>query len=185
MLLLLFWNFGEAPPVPDSDAIYVTVVSGLSHLEGQEVVAWSMGIDLRAYTVSGGSIAIRSSAPVTSCIVGLWYEARYKSAKQAFAAAMGTPLNQRKRIDHVGLIMADTHYQGLQYGPDFDTMDDLPLVESHEETAANTVWESYDRDMIEFPGEWSTDSRVCLKAAAPRPVTLMALTVSMLTNEKT
>lgn len=158
-------------------------ITGLDHLEDESVIVWGSGKDLGSYTVSGGSITL--SEAVTSCIVGLEYEARFKSAKQAFGAAMGTPLNQRKRIDHLGLILADTHYQGLEFGPDFTTMDSMPLIERYEETAADAVWESYDEDMISFPGEWSTDSRLCLRATAPRPCTVLAATVSMLTNDKT
>lgn len=171
----------------DSFIVYsgssTATITGLSHLNGETVVAWGSGKDLGSYTVASGQITL--SEAVTSCIVGLSYEARFKSAKQAFGAAMGTPLNQRKRIDHLGLILADTHYQGLEFGPDFETMDSMPLVEKHEETAADTVWESYDEDMISFPGEWSTDSRLCLRATAPRPCTVLACTVSMLTNDKT
>ena len=159
-----------------------SIITGLAHLEGKSVVAWGAGKDLGTYTVSGSQITL--SQQVTSCVVGLAYTAQFQSAKQAFGASMGTPLNQRKRIDHVGLILADTHYQGLEYGPDFTTMDSLPLVEREELTAADTVWDEYDNDMVEFPGEWSTDSRVCLQATAPRPCTILACTVSMTLNDK-
>lgn len=158
-------------------------ISGLGHLEGMSVVAWGAGKDLGVYTVSGAQITLSES--VTGAIVGLGYEALFKSAKQSFGAVIGTPLNQRKRIDHAGLILADTHYQGLRFGPDFDTMDDLPLIEAHKETAENTVWDAYDSDMISFPGSWTTDSRVCLKASAPRPCTVLAASLSMTVNDKT
>lgn len=158
-------------------------ISGLGHLEGMSVVAWGAGKDLGVYTVSGAQITLSES--VTGAIVGLGYEALFKSAKQSFGAVIGTPLNQRKRIDHAGLILADTHYQGLRFGPDFDTMDDLPLIEAHKETAGNTVWDAYDSDMISFPGSWTTDSRVCLKASAPRPCTVLAASLSMTVNDKT
>lgn len=171
----------------DSFIVYsgssTATITGLSHLNGKTVVVWGGGKDLGSYTVSGGQITLDEA--VTSCVVGLSYEAKFKSAKQAFGASLGTPLTQRKRIDHVGLILADTHYQGLEYGPDFETMDQLPLYEDGAETAIDTVWESYDKDMVEFPGEWSTDSRMCLRATAPRPCTVLACIVSMMTNDKT
>lgn len=170
-----------------------TTITGLSHLEGESVVCWgwntttpftddtgrAVGRDFGTFTVSGGQITGISSA-VTNAVVGLSYTAQFKSAKQAFGAAMGTPLNQRKRIDHLGLILADTHKGGIQFGPDFDTMDDMPAYENEAEVGTNHVWQEYDKDMISFPGEWSTDSRLCLKATAPRPVTVLAATVSML-----
>ena len=175
-----------------------TTITGLSHLNGQEVVCWgwntaspftdddgnAVGRDFGTFTVSGGQIT-GLDASVTDAVVGRAYDARFKSAKQAFGAALGTPLNQRKRIDHIGLILADTHKGGIQFGPDFETMDDMPAFEREQEVGSNHVWEDYDNDMISFPGEWSTDSRLCLRAAAPRPCTVLAVTTSMLTNDKT
>ena len=158
-------------------------LSGLDHLEGETVVAWGNGKDLGEYTVSGGRIVL--SETVTSVIVGLKYTARYKSSKLAVQLQTGTSLTQRSRIDHIGLILADTHAQGLRYGPSFDVMDDLPLVENGADVASGAVWEAYDEDMIEFPGEWDTDNRICLEANAPRPVTVMAAVISDDKQEKT
>lgn len=175
-----------------------TTITGLSHLNGRDVVCWGwntskpftdddgneVGRDFGTFTVSGGQIT-GLSAEVTDACVGLPYEARFKSAKQAFGAALGTPLNQRKRINQVGMILMNTHKGGIQFGPDFDTMDDMPSYESELEVGADHVWEDYDKDMVAFPGEWSTDSRLCLRAAAPKPCTVVAITTSMLTHDKT
>lgn len=173
----------------------VTTITGLSHLEGEQVVCWgwntaspftddqerTVGRDFGAFTVSGGQITGLSAA-VTDAVVGLGYTAPWKSGKQAFAAALGTPLNQTKRIDHVGLILADTHAQGLKYGPDFDHLDDMPSAEDWLEVDDDRVYEDYDKEMIEFDGDWDTDSRFCLQAQAPRPCTVLAVTVAMTTN---
>lgn len=175
-----------------------TTITGLSHLNGKDVVCWGwntsrpftdddgneVGRDFGTFTVSGGQVTGLSD-DVTDACVGLPYEARFKSAKQAFGAALGTPLNQRKRINQVGMILMNTHKGGIQFGPDFDTMDDMPAFERELEVGDDHVWEDYDQDMISFPGEWSTDSRLCLKAAAPRPCTVVAVTTSMLLNDKT
>ena len=58
----------------------------------------------------------------------------------------------------------------------------LPLVEDASTTAADTVWEHYDKSGIEISGLWDTDSRLWLKAYAPRPVTVMAAVLSVQTN---
>lgn len=160
-----------------------TSISGLSHLEGQRVVVWANGKDMGSYTVSGGAI---SGLPenVTSAIVGLPYSARYKSTKLAYAAGAGTALTQRKRIEYLGVIMQNTHYQGLRYGPRFDRMENLPLVEDWTETPEGTVWESYDKEMFSFDGEWDTDARLCLEAQAPRPCTLLAAIMTVYTSDK-
>lgn len=173
----------------DSFIVYsgaaTTTITGLSHLEGEEVVAWGNGKDLGTYIVSGGQItglvsaATGASESVTSAIVGKSYEALYESGKQAIAAALGVPLNQDKRIDSIGLILADTHKDGLYYGPDFDHMDPLPYEEDGAAVTDDTVHEAYDKPMITFPGEWTTDARFCLKATAPRPCTVLSCVVSM------
>lgn len=172
-----------------------TTITGLTHLEGEEVVCWgwntatpftddegrTIGRDFGTFTVSGGQITGLSTA-VTDACVGIGYTAQWKSAKQAFAAALGTPLNQPKKIDHIGLILKDTHAKGIKYGPSFDLLDEMPDYEDHAEVGENHIHAAYDKDMIEFDGDWDTDARVCLQAQAPRPATVLAVSTSMTTN---
>jgi hypothetical protein len=172
-----------------------TTITGLSHLEGESVVCWGwstinpftdadgnvIGRDFGTFTVTSGQITGLSAA-VTDACVGLGYTARYKSAKQAFAAAMGTPLNQPKKIDHLGLILVNTHAKGIEYGPTFDQLDEMPDYEDEAAVDANHIHENYDKRMLEFDGEWDTDSRFCLRATAPRPATVLAVSLSMTTT---
>jgi hypothetical protein len=158
-------------------------LTGLAHLKGESVVCWADGKDLGIFIVStAGEITLPS--PVTQAIVGLTYRARFKSVKLAHAAQGGTALTQTKRVDHLALILANTHYQGLRYGRDFDTLDDLPLVEDGAVTSADTVWEAYDAESIEFNGTYGTDERLCLEAQAPRPCTVLGAIISIKTNDK-
>lgn len=154
----------------------------VSHLEGEDVVVWADGAYLGEFTVSGGTVALGQT--VTSAVVGLPYTARYKSTKIAKGSNLGTPLTQKGRIDHIGLVMANTHASGLRYGPDFDNLDNLPGYEDGAPVDPDYVWEHYDKDMIEFPGHWTTDNRVCLEASAPKPATVLACVVGILKNDK-
>lgn len=154
--------------------VHAFTITGLSSLEGASVVAWADGRDAGTYTVTGGAITLDTAA--SNVVVGLPYTAQWKSAKLAYAAQAGTALQQRKKFNHLGVILVDTHYQGLQYGPDFNNLDPLPLIEEGTETAADTIHSSYDQDPFEFEGEWGPDSRLCLQAAAPRPCTILAAT---------
>ncbi len=156
-------------------------ITGLDHLEGESVVAWGNTKPLGTYTVSGGSITL--SEAVTSAVVGLYYSASYKSSKLAYAANLGTALCQTKKLNKLGLILANTHAQGVQYGPDFDNLDDLPGVESGITVTDDTIHTAYDEDMFEFNGEWDTDSRLCLFAEAPKPCTVLAAVMSIQTND--
>lgn len=157
-----------------------SLITGLSHLEGKQVVVWGGGKDLGTYTVSSGSITL--SEAVTSCIAGLPYTAQYESMKLAYASA--SPLNQKKRINQLGLILYKTHYQGLKYGPSFDRLDNLPLIERGKTQSNNTIYENYDNETFEFDGSWDTDSRICLQAQSPRPCTILGLTFQISTNDK-
>ncbi|QGY29765.1 hypothetical protein [Pantoea cypripedii] len=180
---------GNVCKLADSHVVYedstgsgVTSISGLDHIEGKTVVVWADGKDAGTQTVSGGSISL--GATYSNIVAGLAYTAQYKSSKLAYAAGMGTALAQRKRVDHLALIMRNTHYQGIKYGSDFDRLDDLPLEEMFYPTESNKVWDSYDHDSFEFDGSWDTDSRICLEASAPRPVTVLAAVVSIATHDK-
>lgn len=151
------------------------MVTGLSHLEGQSVVVWADGVYQGSFTVTGGAAVGASS--YTSWIAGLGYEARYKSTKLAYATDTGTMLCQPKKITRVGVIARNIYPTGLQFGPDFITMEDMPLVEDGTAISSTAVRETYDERTFPFAGEWSTDSRLCLKATAPKPVTLLCVVI--------
>jgi hypothetical protein len=181
---------GTLNQVADSHVVYAgsaaTVITGLSHLEGEAVVVWADGADVgtddstetwtQTYTVSGGQITLATAA--SSVVVGLPYTAQFKSAKLGQATQMGSPLNQQKKIQHIGLILADMHPRGLKFGSGFDYLDDMPLIEDGYEIGTATQ-ASFDQNMIEFPGHWTTDLRVCLQAQAPRPCTVLAFTIDL------
>jgi hypothetical protein len=170
-------------------------ITGLSHLEGAAVVAWSWNDDAgngahienaaRAdgrWVVAGGKIVLPAGAAYDNVCVGLPYDASFTSAKLAYAADQGAAINQKKRLIKLGLILYDTHYQGLRYGQRADQLDALPLVSRGATTAADTVHQEFDEPMIEVPGEWDTDARLLLKAESPRPVTVAAAVVGLQTH---
>jgi len=168
-----------------SGAATVTI-TGLSHLEGQSVVVWADSADVgtndsaetwtQTYTVSGGQITLAVAA--SNVMVGLPYTAQFQSAKLGSAIEGSTPLNRQKKIGHIGLIMADVHPRGVKFGPSFDYMDDMPLIEDGTEVSTATHTH-YDQNLIEFPGTWTTDARVCMQAQAPRPATVLSITLDM------
>lgn len=160
-----------------------TVVSGLDHLVGSSVIAWGSSADLGSYTVSTtGTITLSQSS--TFACVGLPYSALYKSVKLAYASDSGTALTQRKKVDHVGLVAADLHAQGLKFGPSTSTLEPLPLMERSKAVSTDSIWTEYDADSIGFPGTWDTDSRLVLVGQAPRPATVMGTVIRMQTRDK-
>ena len=165
-----------------ASGVSTSVVSGLDHLEAQEVILWGNEKDLGTFTVSGGTI--ESPINLTSYCVGLGYSATFKSAKLAYGASMGTALNQVKKINQMGVVARDMHAQGLKYGQDLETLYDLPLIIGHMPVNPDSIWDEFDAETFPFGGSWNTDSRLYLVASAPRPVTVLAAIISMQTNDK-
>ena len=167
--------------------VSTTTITGLSHLEGEEVVVWADGVDLSpdvsgvqtTYTVTSGAITLSTS--VTNAVVGLPYTAKYKSSQLAYAAA--SPLNQPKKINALGIIARNIWWKGLKYGKDFDNLQTMPEVVSGKVQTAG-VYDYYNQPMSSFAGSWDVDSRLCLQAQAPRPCTLLAVDMTITTNEK-
>lgn len=172
----------------DSFIVYsgvsTNIITGLTHLEGEEVIAWGDGVDLSpsdsdgvqtTYTVSSGQITLDVS--VTNAVVGLPYTGQWQSTKLGLQSSdVQSLLSQQKRLSHLGLVMAYVHAKGLKFGPDFDNLNDMPEIERGTLVGADVVRETYDEQAIEFPGVWDTDMTLCLQAQAPRPVTIMAAT---------
>ncbi len=182
------------------------VLGGFAHLVGQTVAIWgqtngspaTIG-DLGTAVVSAtGTVTIPDGVEVVTAVVGLPYQAEFISAKLEYAARQGPGLNKVKRIDHIGFSMVYTHCQGVRFGswtpndpenqpngiftpPMF--LDDLPLMEYGAEVQPNTVWNQYDAVMIEFSSDFSTDNRIYLQAASPRPATVLGISFDIETSD--
>ena len=173
-----------------------STVTGLTHLKAEKVVVFADG---RALTDSSGDIAtftVDSSGEITMTdggnsyvaqegVVGLAYRGRFESTKLAYASQLGTALTQRKRLSHLGMLMVNTHAKGVKYGPDFDTLDDLPLIDNEgAEVDPDTIHAAYAKDMFEWPGGWGTDERMCLEMNSPRPATILGVVVGLIETDK-
>lgn len=135
-------------------------------------------------TVSNGAIVLPENWKSAKIIAYFGYMAPFMSAKLVYAAQLGTPLTQKKKIDHIGLLLFDTHARGIATGQSFDHLDALPQIEGGGEVDADTVWGQYDQPVTEVGGAWDTDARLCLLAQAPFPCGVSGVIVSTQTNEK-
>lgn len=164
------------------------------HLAGKTVTVWADGKDVgtddtdplnpvQRYTLdSSGNGTLATAA--SNVVVGLYYEAPWQSVKLTQTLRNGTSINDIRSIDSIGVVLANTHYQGLRYGEDFDHLQPLPLVEQGQVTPADTVWSAYDNEPFSFDGTWQTDSRLCLLAASPRPCTILSSNIGVQTSEQ-
>lgn len=144
---------------------------------------------------------------------GLQYTSKFLSTKLAYAAQLGSAINETKRVDHIGLVLQNTHNLGIRYsayvinpqqglgdfnpdfGPDYDSgpnnaffdnlspIDEMPRVEQGVVIPADWIWQFYDQRRFEFPANSSTDVRLYFEATSPRPATVIAATFEIETND--
>ncbi len=135
-------------------------------------------------TVSNGLLTLPNGRKESLLVAFFGYTAPFYSAKLAYGAPGGSALSQKKKIDHLGLILFDAHWQGIKMGQSFLRLDDLPQMLQEAQIAADTVFDEYDQPTISVPGTWDTDARLCLLAQAPRPVKVGGVVIGMNTNDK-
>ncbi len=190
------------------DGAPVSQLSTLGHLAGREVVVWADGVDIGTFTVDPTGTIYFGEQVYSKICAGLAYEADFISMKLAYDAKLGSAVNRVKRIEGIGFVLEYTHHQGLRYGgydttqvafgSDFNSdfgdnfstsdfndtnlLDDLPGVEEGANVSPNTVWRYYDEQQMEWPGDPGPDTRIRLKAAAPRPATVIGVTFTIDTN---
>ena len=180
---------GTITKLADGFVVYEGVATdtftGINHLEGQEVCVWADGRDRGRFTVPAGEHTLTVPFTFTAAVVGIPYKATFKSARLAHSLQDGRlSLGERQRLTHVGLLLANTHAQGLRYGQDFDHLDALPLVERGTVVGEDVIHAGYEEDSVEVNGTWDTDARLCLEAESPRPCTVLACLVDGVLNMK-
>jgi hypothetical protein len=162
----------------------ISTVTGLNHLIGRQVTAWGDGQYLGLFTVTASGTISIAPASCKNIVVGLSYTAQFQSGKLAWAAQLGTALAQKKRVDHIGFVLMNTHQNGLSFGQDFVRMEQLPLVYNGTTVTTGTVYSSLDEPMFPMQGYWTTDARLCLQAVAPLPCTVVGAIIGIGTSER-
>ena len=184
---------------------------GFQHLAGERIIGWGsdtgqavFGKDLSADTgdtpnYDTGTLYVNTAsdtgdtgkvalvghgAGVHHFVGGLPYSATYKSTKLAYGAQMGTALAQLKRADKIGFVLNQTHNNGLFFGSDTGHLDPMPRVVEGATVDPDLIHTEWDKIAMPFPGLWDTDSRIYLKAKAPRPATVTGAIPGINTHEK-
>lgn len=166
--------------VYDSTSTTTPFTTELLHLANQTVVIWADGNYVGTDTVTaGGALTSALATAASKVVVGLSYTAQFKSVKLAFGSATGTTLTKRKKIDQIGLVLRNTHCQGIEFGDDFTNMSMIPSADRPDATDDDHIFTEYDADMTRLDAKWSTDSRLCLQATAPRPCTVLGAIVGV------
>ncbi len=147
-----------------------TVITNLGHLEGQTGKVWADGAIQADKTVVGAQITLDNAASVVQ--FGLGYTHKFKTLKISIGNPAGTPLGKIKRM--YGLTFALLNSHTLKFGPDdanLTTKDFRAVSDPMDAAAPLFTGEQF----VEFPGNWTRDSRIIVESSDPVPFTLLAL----------
>lgn len=149
----------------------VTVLSGLDHLEGEELAALADGNVVRGLTVSGGSVTLPNAASTVH--IGLPYEARLQTLDLDLGAVqgLGTVQGRMKSVSEVTLRVENT--RGIWIGPHES---DLVEFKQRSTEAWNEAIQVYTGDIQITPHwDWSDGGNMWVVQRDPLPMTILAI----------
>ena len=160
------------------DGSATTTISGLSHLEGQEVGILADGSTHPNKTVSSGGITLDRSA--TKVKVGLPYVSLLQTMRIDAGADNGTSQSKTKRIYEITARLYESI--GIEIGPDLDNMERIPFRSSANAMNSGVNVFTGDKD-IEFRGNYETDGFIVVRQTQPLPLTILSLYPKLQTND--
>lgn len=170
--------FGDCYSVYSGDP--ATIISGLSYLEGMQVVVMADGAYVSGLTVQGGEITLPAAA--STVYVGLDYSQTSALMPMPIetGAQGGTPKGQRKRIDKltIGLLRSGNFYAGA----DTSSLDLQPIRTPEEamDTPAPLVTGPYE---LPFNGDYQIEASVLIQPHGAEPLTVLWMVPREVTNE--
>lgn len=152
------------------DSAAATVITGLSHLEGETVKVWGDGAILPDVVVTNGQITLSTSVKVAQ--IGLAYRHRLKTLKIEGGNPAGTALGKTKRIYGITFVLLNSHT--LRFGPNDDNLlkKDFRLISSPMDAGVPLF---SGEQFFEFDGGLDTDTRIIVDSDDPAPFTLLAM----------
>jgi hypothetical protein len=163
------------------DGTPVTAISGLDHLEGEEVAVLVDGAVHPNRTVSAGAINLQLAGSVVN--VGLAYNATIKTMPIEAGAADGTAQGKQMRIHNIVIKMHETG-PGLWYGPDTSNMDEYAMRSSGDDMDAPIPLYTGDTELLSWPGEYQQGPQMTIQHRLPLPCTIVALMPQLHTYDR-
>ena len=163
------------------DGAATTSISGLDHLEGEEVAVLVDGAVHPNRTVTSGAITLQLAASVVN--VGLPYTATIKTMPIEAGAQDGTAQGKEQRINGIVLDLFETG-AGLWYGPNTIDMDEYAMRSSGDDMDAPIPLFTGQTDQLAWPGEYEKGAQMVVQHRLPLPCTVRALLPQMHTYDR-
>jgi hypothetical protein len=161
----------------------VSSISGATRFAGQVVQVWADGQRRDDVSINvDGNASI--GATYSRVVYGKSYRAVFKSVKLAYAAQLGSALNQTKTVRGVGLNVSQSCLDGIMIGRDADNLDPMPAIIRGASRTTNQFYDQLDLDIMPINSEWDTDARVYVEIdSAEGPCTLQSITFDIETRD--
>lgn len=157
-----------------------TIITGLDHLDGEEVVALANGNVVRGLTVGAvtGGIGVVLPNAATKVHIGLAMDVLLETLNLDLGQVngLGTIQGRTKSIAQVTLRVEKT--RGIFVGPYDGSRDSVHLVEYKQRSteAWNEAIRLYTGDVpITTPWDWNTNGRTVVRQFDPLPMSILAL----------
>ncbi len=143
-----------------------TAISGLSHLEGKNVVCLANGRVVEGLTVSGGAVTLPTAA--SRVHVGLPYTCDLETLDMELDATR-TVQGKRKKVATLMIRVLDT--RGLWAGPTSDML--IEMMQGLTELTTG------DLEMTVKPN-WNTNGRIFIRQPVPLPASVLGVTPDLI-----
>jgi hypothetical protein len=151
------------------DSTPATVISGLGHLEGKEVVCLADGNVVTGLTVSNGKITLPNAASTVQ--VGLAYTCQLGTLGFDYPSRDGTIQNKVRDITEITVKLRNT--REMFAGPDADTLSETKF-RTNEDYGDPTALFTGSKTVTILPTD-ATDARVFIETRNPLPITVAAI----------
>ena len=160
------------------DGSPVTILSGLSHLEGQTVSILADGATHPDKVVSSGEITLNRLASKVK--VGLRFTSLLQTMRLDAGSQNGTSQSKTKRIYEITIRLYES--LGVEVGPDLNNMERIPFRSSANLMNSGVGVFTGDKE-VEFRGNYETDGFIFVRQDQPLPLTILSLYPKLQTND--
>jgi len=158
---------------------FVTVISGLWHLEGQSVEVWGDGGIQPPVTVTNGSVTLQNRAATAQ--IGLGYRSRGKKLREESGAADGTSMGKNRRTNRVAFMLHRT--LGFKFGTSFDSLQEISFRTNDDpDGRAPALFTGIKTETIE--ADMDLENNICWEQSRPAPGTILAIAPQMHTEDR-
>ncbi len=156
------------------DGAPTTTLSGLWHLEGEEVQIATDGGPHPVRTVVDGAIALEAEASVVH--VGLAYSTRIQTLPLAFESAPAAGVGSTKNVNGVAIRVDRSN--AVTAGPSFDDLVSYPGRDVLDLVGVAPPLRSEEM-RFEIAADWNADGQVCIEQTQPLPLTVLSIALDV------